>query len=484
MFFIPTFEEIMKLQHIRNCRVQGVDAITSDNNLFIEGTKIHLQFRSMYNDSLGKLWGTILPEFVLTYDHEDYIVPSGYSNLIGNLICDSFREQPQDLSISINEIKQPSLVDDQQHFWRYVYPIEGDPWFLKINAISYHDDSGTTSMYALLRPMLDSHQMVISRHKIAEQEYMIIDSAESCEAEEMEHRVHALITALGYITGRRYGNHRYILTATDSNYQQITGIGVMRLQETRYSNYRIFETRRLDVLEMLSRYEYQKYAKDEIASEEEKVTWFYDDNPMSIDALSKMATLCYTKSDMLIAASMLLDGSMLPIEYQKPFYHVALEVITSSIMDDDKLKPQPPMSHKGFQKNVLPILKEALDSITDIPDEARTIYSNRLQNSLNQAANQTKLTEPFERLGYIPTEADVQAIKLRNKSFHGHISRQDANLKSQQEELFAHALRLHKLCGILLFKASGYTGKILNNEVLFGIEDACINRKEHAYVEI
>ena len=45
------------------------------------------------------------------------------------------------------------------------------------------------------------------------------------------------------------------------------------------------------------------------------------------------------------------------------------------------------------------------------------------------------------------------------------------------------SLRLHKLCSILLLKEAGFTGKVLNNEVLFGIKDAC-ERKEHIYLDI
>ena len=71
----------------------------------------------------------------------------------------------------------------------------------------------------------------------------------------------------------------------------------------------------------------------------------------------------------------------------------------------------------------------------------------------------------------------------RNSTFHGHLTSENMPLREQQSELLAMSLRLHKLCSILLLKEAGFTGKVLNNEVLFGIKDAC-ERKEHIYLDI
>lgn len=56
-------------------------------------------------------------------------------------------------------------------------------------------------------------------------------------------------------------------------------------------------------------------------------------------------------------------------------------------------------------------------------------------------------------------------------------------LQAQQGEMLAMSLRLHKLCSILLLRAACFSGKVLNNEVLFGIKEAC-ERKEPIYIDI
>lgn len=293
----------------------------------------------------------------------------------------------------------------------------------------------------------------------------------------------AITTALGMVIGKRYGDHRFLLCSDVPDFSKIEGIGVMRLQETKSCPYRIFDTRRTNVLEMLSRFEYQAYAKEEMTESKESVTWFYDEQPMQDDAFGKLADLCFKNNDMLVATSMLLEGSLLGIEYQKPFYHVVLETITSALMKKDTLHLKPLVDKDFYKHSVLPVLQTALAGIKDLSEESRRILDLRIQNNLNAPANQNKLTYLFEKFGYAVSSSDEEAIKKRNTSFHGHLTDVSMSLREQENELFAVSLRLHKLCCILLLKAAGFSGKILNNEVLFGIKEAC-ERKEHAYINI
>lgn len=166
-----------------------------------------------------------------------------------------------------------------------------------------------------------------------------------------------------------------------------------------------------------------------------------------------------------------------------PFFHVVLETITSSLMKDEDLKTPPPMPNDVFKGKVLPSLLSALTDIDDIPAEAKTIFSNRLTNNLNAGANNDKLTILFDRFGYVLTKYEREAIKKRNSVFHGHLTNPDKPLTDQEWQVFSISLRLHKLCSILLLKAAGFNGRILNNEVIYGVKEAC-ERKEPPYLTI
>ena len=141
------------------------------------------------------------------------------------------------------------------------------------------------------------------------------------------------------------------------------------------------------------------------------------------------------------------------------------------------------MSFDYFRKRVAPVLLAALNEIDDLPTDAKRVYENRINNNLNSQTNQDKLGASFNKYGYELTKEDLKAIKNRNATLHGNLINVNKELNDQQWDLFALALRLHKLCCILLLKAGGYTGLILNNEVLYGVEDAC-RREELPFINI
>lgn len=476
-----TADAMQKILNLSNCSCRGLDGIPTENNIAINENNIELRFQSAYNESLEKYWIQSLPQYTIESNGVSFNVPNGSSFFNGTLILGC--QDEMNLSISLNMIEQPVLTDEHPHFWRYVYPVDTDEWFLKINAKAFQDDYGTVSFYGLLEIMLNPHKMRLYIKKLDDKHYMFIDSMESIIREDMEHCVDAIITSLGLITGKQYGNFRFMFATDDYEFNTLTGLGLMRLLKSKNCPYKIFDTNHTGVLEMLKRNDYQEYALEELKKGDKTESWYYDGQPMHDDVFAKLAKLCYGKNDMMIALSMLIQGCLMPIEYQKAFYHVVLETITSALMADDGFKAPPPMRKHDYREKVLPKLLDTLNSISDIPDDAKEIYKKRLTSSLNNPANQDKLIVLFEKFNYKLTENDIEAINNRNKSFHGHLTDGKRDLYQQRNTLFAESLRLHKLCCILLLKAAGFEGRIFNNEVLFGIKEAC-ERKEPPYIAI
>ena len=151
------------------------------------------------------------------------------------------------------------------------------------------------------------------------------------------------------------------------------------------------------------------------------------------------------------------------------------------LKDEDDLPPTVPQER--YNEEVAPVLLCALDSIEWLGEDAKRIFSKRISNNLNNAPNRNKLEACFPKYGYELTKADKNAINMRNATFHGSLSSEKKYLRAQQGEMLATSLRLHKLCSILLLKAAGFSGKVLNNEVLFGIKESC-ERREPIYIEI
>ena len=476
-----TADAMRKILNLSNCSCRGLDGIPTENNVTISGNNIELIFQSAYNESLGKYWMQSLPQYTIESNGVSFNVPNGSSIFKGKLIVGC--QDEMNLSISLNVIEQPALTDEHPHFWRYVYPVDTDEWFLQINAKPFRDDYGMVSCHGLLEIMLNSHKMRLYIKKLDDKHYMFIESMDRIIREDMDHSVDAIVISLGLITGKQYGNFRFMFATDDYEFNTLTGQGLMHLLKSKKCPYQIFDTNHTGVLEMLKRNDYQEYALEELKEENETESWHYDDQPMQDYVFAKLTQLCYEKNDIMIASSMLIQGCLMPIEYQKAFYHVVLETITSALMADDGFKAPPPMRTHDYQEKVLPKLLDTLNSIDDIPGAAKDIYIKRLTNSLNNPANQDKLIVLFEKCNYKLTENDHEAIKNRNKSFHGHLTDGKRDLYQQRNTFFAESLRLHKLCCILLLKAAGFKGQIFNNEVLFGIKEAC-ERKEPPYIEI
>lgn len=482
MFNTKLMWEVIDLTlNLIDCKIAGVDYVPASNKVqLMEDRHLHLHFDAIYSNEIDADFFSVLPDLTLDCGGKVYKVPHGHASFCGNLniAC----EKTQHLDISINKVEYGSIDYDNKYYWRYVYPIANEDWFLKIAASCYHDDQGTTYAYNYLPIVLDRNKIHLYINKRKDDRYMVIQSDDMVDGNEMFMKVQSILTALGLVVGRKYGNYRFCMVSKDRNFTNIEASYWGTLDKTKPCNYRIVNTKWIDVYEMLQ-YPYQQYAKEMMANSISDPNLYYDDAPMMLDAFNALVNLCNKDNDMYLAASMLLEGTILNIMYQMPFFHVVLETITSSLMKDEDLNTPPPMDNEAYKSKVLPALLSALNQVDDIAEEARNIYIKRLTNNLNIGANNDKLTILFNRYGYELSDSDRDAIKKRNSVFHGHLSKANKPLTDQEWQMFAISLRLHKLCSILLLKASGFSGRILNNEVILGVKEAC-ERNEPPYIEI
>lgn len=478
----PTIEAIYAILHMENCTVGGIEGIPSTNKLIINPSHIDLEFDSTIWQVPASSQIQYLPQLELKTEDAIYRILPYEAFFEGNIIMDGHMVQHFD--IRFNKLSQTTIIEGQNYYWRFIYPIDSNEWFLKMKGLNYADDYGSYHYINLIIANLDDHKMNIYSSNVDKNYWMIIESTESITYEEMDHRVMSILNALGLVLGKRYGDYCYHVASFESTFSQIIGVEVQSLKKTKCCPFKILNPQKNILVEWLSQFDYQKYALDEIENNPgEGVRWYFEDESIvTIDAFSKLAQLCYVSNDMLLATSMLIDGSLMNIEYQKPFFHVTLETITTTLLkDEDELPPIIPKER--YNKDVVPVLLAALDGIDWLTEDARRILSKRISNNLNSSPNSNKLEACFPRYGYALTNADKKAIDKRNSTFHGHLSSEKKLLRAQQDELFAMSLRLHKLCSILLLKAAGFSGKVLNNEVLFGIKEAC-ERKEPVYIDI
>lgn len=479
----PTIEAILAILHMENCKVNGIEGVPNINKLSINPNHFDLEFNATTQAIPQSVNIEYLPEIILEAVNSVYKIPQNTAYFEGNIIIGSKNEQHFD--IRFNKLTQVTLVEEKQYFWRFIYPINGHEWFMKIKALPYTDDLGKHHFSNLITVELEGHSMNLYSSNFNNCHWMIIESTESITYDEMDHRVMSIIVALGFVIGKRYGDYCFHVASNEISFSKLEGIEVLSLQKAQYCPFKILQPNSNLIVEYLQQYDYQEYALKEIqCTLGDGTRWYYEeDSSVTIDAFNKLAQLCYKTNDMLIAANMLIDGSLMNIEYQKPFFHVTLETITSALLKGDNLTSPPIIPQEIYIQEVAPVLIKALQNIQNLPQDALSIFSQRIEHNLNSAPNANKLEFCFPKYGYELSKNDKEAINKRNSTFHGHLTNEKKSLREQRNELFAMGLRLHKLCSILLLKDAGFTGKILNNEVLFGIKETC-NRKEPIFITI
>lgn len=479
----PTIDAIYDILRIENCKVEGIDGVPLPNKLALNSGHFDLEFDATYRIVRPSVMIENLPELSITTPKAQYTIPKYNAHFEGTIMMGGEEEQHFDLRFS--KLTEIVFNMKKDYFWRFVYPVDSNEWFLKVQALPYMDDFGSSHFLNWICPDMDGHKMNLFAVNVDGRHWMLIDSTEALSYEEMDHRVMALTTALGFVLGKRYGGYCFHIASEEPTFTDIIGTEVLALQETRYCPFKILQTDNNLVEVWLGQYDYQQYALEELKSQHEgNVRWFHnDDSTVTMDAFSKLSQLCYKSNDMLLATSMLIDGSLMNIEYQKTFFHVVLETITSCLQTKEENKPQPPMPQEQYKETVAPALIETLEGIEGIPEDALRIYKGKIEHNLNAAPNRNKLEACFQAVGYTLTKEDSDAIDKRNYTFHGHLTSERQPLRAQQNDLFAMGLRLHKLCSILLLKAAGFEGKIINNEVLFGIKPAC-EHKDPVYITV
>lgn len=478
----PTIKAINDILHMENCNVGGIEGVPVSNKLIVNPEHIDLEFDSTINVVPSASSMENLPELELKTDNAIYKTPSYGASFEGTIIMDGHLVQHFD--VRFYKLTQSTIAEGHNYYWRFIYPIDNNEWFLKVKGRNYADDFGSNHFSNLIVANLDGHEVNVYSSNVENHHWMIVESTEAITYDEMDRRVLSVTNALGLVLGKRYGDYCFHVAGNVSDFSQIIGVEVMSLRKTKYCPYKILNPQKNLIVEWLSQYDYQQYALDSIENNPgEGVKWYYEDESIvTIDAFSKLAQLCFKSNDILLATSMLIDGSLMNIVYQKPFFHVTLETITTTLLkDEEDLSPIVPQDR--YNQKIVPVLLKALNGIEWLSEDAKRVFTKRISNNLNSVPNSNKLEACFPKYGYVLTQADKKAINMRNSTFHGSLSSEKKPLQAQQDEMFAVSLRLHKLCSILLLKAAGFSGKVLNNEVLFGIKEAC-EREEPVYISI
>lgn len=183
--------------------------------------------------------------------------------------------------------------------------------------------------------------------------------------------------------------------------------------------------------------------------------------PLSEIEFSKLCQQVYNKHDLRASLLLLMEVLKGSIFTMATGMAVILESLTNQYAKENPeyfiyVKPQ------KISSAILQDLRSVIIKHGDEIGESAKHFINRI-NQLNQVSNKTRLTKPFELLGFNLNIDDVRMIERRNDLLHGRLSLNfDNDIEKADNELYLIATKLYTLINILILKQIGFSGYIIN----------------------
>ena len=480
--------ELIKGLSFSEITAEGLTFDFSNPRIVFGDDSLVLKFDAKYSDELNDAFGEYQPRISIHFKSNKYIIPKGASFFGGNLIVGD--TEMRTYTIKINKIVSGCFENDNEYYYRLMYPIDRGDWGLLISGIDflYKRPNCLTKSGGLLAADIDKGQIHIYFAQDLNNKYLVIDCCFKTTANQVYKISNAVRLSIALFTGRFYGSYYYQMAFEKEDFDNPIGLKVSVDRSSFVCRYRIYDNNIDFVRSLLQRNSCQQRAFDEIKKmiPYDDSCWYFMDNITNYLVFSNLVRLLYNDNNLMIACSLLLEATTQPVIMQESPYLLALEAITSYINKqtvNDRDNNTPIIDKELYNKSILPKLNKIIEDVFGIDSDVTKIIKGRLKNSLNNKTNQRKLEDPYDSYGYKLTKLDISAISERNKTFHGHLV-SSGDLAEKEAKKFAISLRLHKLCCVLLLKLAGFEGYILNNEVLFGFEEACLDENEHAMIKI
>ncbi|ABG60185.1 hypothetical protein [Cytophaga hutchinsonii] len=426
-----------------------------------------------------------------------YIIPSKISYL-------DF-DDPDGLPIkhiegSINSIstKNKSYYK-KQRCYRIILPVNHEI-NLRGDFTGWHytvDGKGTFG--TLLKLTINNNKFHFFAHKTKDKEYyIIIDSISKLILDEFQKTANSILLAYAFLKGEYHGKEANILTYTSNNFKTPESILSVILGGGILDGFPVHTTKPHSLVSIKQKTKYKKDKNGKlIGVDEAHLKKYMVEFPH--ESLSKLCELICNKGGILRAVILFVSNHSATLELKVPTLFVALENVTKVLIGGDVSVPRLIEDDKII-KEIKAVINTAVKGIDIVEkDNKKSTFSiqelkdykanfSRISSKLhdfNKGTNNKKLIEPFVNFGYTLSEEEKNLIFVhRNKFLHGDdYMSLEKDYEFEFKELFHISMRLQRMIAVLLLKASGYSGYILNNARIYDyISEKSIN--EDIFVKI
>lgn len=320
---------------------------------------------------------------------------------------------------------------------------------------------------------------VIDLHK---NHYFIIDSCTDILLDSFKYVVNSIILTYAFLKGDYHGKEIYFLTFNNSSFNVPSGILSINLGGGIYDGFAVHTTRPFSFVQFQDRLRHKKDSKGKIIGiKNNQYKKYMVEFPES--AYSKLCELIISKGGILRAVILFVRNHSTSLEIKIPTQFVALENITKVLVGGDTQPPEL-IEDKEIKSKMKKIVKNTVSEMKKIQNEYRpsddcnaeelasynssfeSIYTK--MHNYNRGSNNKKLVAPFEKFKYLLSNEEKELIiRDRNKFLHGDDFLPVGEDEEEFKELVHISMRLHRLISVLLLKASGFSGYIINNPKIY-----------------
>jgi len=466
----PSMKLIFELQNIEYCKMFGIPFVEQrDISVSKGGNQFKFAFYTEISEyqQINNAKSKNLEELGLSINDNVYIVPKG---ALITSFKDNFTEKLAfSCEISTQSIYSRDIVLDQEYFYRYIIPIGN----ADINYRDFHSyrfdlyfQDKKTAPIDLLKVFSNNKEYHFWKTKIQDINYLIIDSTQTCNFNEIDKISLSILVSYGFLSGVIHLSEAYIIASNEPFFQNPKGLYYKGLRNTIKGQYTIFTTNAYSVLVPIAKNICPEDGETRVI-EIIKKKWVNKIDCFNEKVFSSLVEIINNYEAICRAAMMTVEASKFSIDIQLATYCVAFETICKIIMKKCDLKP-PTVIQKDIWDTILkPQFDHTINKLRgeNILNKEQLEFIQNKVNSFNQPTNKDTLMQPFIKLGYNLSQRELECIKYRNLSLHGILPVKEH--EDEIDKLFYTNLVMHKLCCVLILKLVGFDGYIINNVKLY-----------------
>jgi hypothetical protein len=355
------------------------------------------------------------------------------------------------------------LKDFENKFLRCVIPVGDKEGFNIHDFQSFYCVTQNKKTISFIKINISNEIFHLYNFKLGSEFYIIIDCITSTQLDNFQKKCFNILLTLGFIKGNLIHDEAYFISFLEEAMDDIDNVLYHSMRSSIKTSQPTFTTNPYSVY---SDTEFERdgngVLKSPLIEELNK-----DLNYFSDEVFSTLSTLLHDNEKLQRAVLIYVQSHIASLEIRIPNYYVAIEAITGHISSELASSKTPlnpikdPKIASELIKDIIQIA-EQMKKDNDLNDEQfnMEIFLKNI-NKLNSPPNADKLSESFTYLGYDLTKEQKNLLKERNRFLHGSFLKTIGHDEEFREALHV-SLRLHFMIAVLIYKLSGFTGRIIN----------------------